>query len=111
MKKISVEKLYELYIDTIQKCGIGVLDLDEDLIEYNIFEEFDIGVISFLSKDSLVKLNEYGFINDIISEKSSELRSLVMKLQGTDKWNIEAVKTSEEWRKILLLSDEIKELI
>ena len=30
------------YIDTIEKCGVELLEMSDDDIEYSIFEEFDI---------------------------------------------------------------------
>ncbi len=108
MKEISIDKLMELYVDTISKCGIYLLSQDDVVIGYNIFEEFDIGVISFLHIDSLQKLNDAGLINGEVMEKSSMLRSMVMELQDSPKWSVEGVRSSPEWRKILELSDEIK---
>lgn len=67
--------------------------------------------VSPVKPDNLAKLNDAGFIYDEVLEKSSMLRSMVMDLQGTDKWNVEGVRNSPEWRKILELSDEIKKII
>lgn len=108
VEEIMISKLMELYLDTLQKCGIYLLDAEAEVIEYNIFEEFDIGVVSFLHDDNLSKLKEAGLINDKIMGKSSELRNMVIELQNSDKWNVEAVRNSHEWRSILELSDEIK---
>ncbi len=108
IRKISIEELMELYLDTLHKCGIYLMNEEDKVIEYNIFEEFDTGVVSFLHVDNLAKLNDAGLIYDEVLEKSSTLRSMVMDLQGTDKWNVEGVRNSPECRKILELSDEIK---
>jgi len=108
MNKISIDKLMELYVDTISKCGTYLISEDDIVIGYNIFEEFDIGVISFLHPDSLERLNDAGLISDEIMYKSSTLRDLVLELQQSDKWSINAVRNSIEWKKALELSDEIK---
>lgn len=108
MDKTSIDKLMELYKDTIYKCGTYLLSEDDVVIGYNIFEEFDIGVISFLHTDSLLKLNDAGLISDEIIYKSSTLRELVLELQQGDKWHIYAVRNSTEWKKVLVLSDEIR---
>lgn len=107
MDKISLERLMELYVDTIKKGGTYLLNEDDAVIGYNIFEEFDIGVISFLHINNLRKLNDAGLISDDMMRKSSILRSLVLKLQQGDEWNVSAVRSSIEWLKVLELADEI----
>ncbi len=101
----------ELYLDTIDKCGMFLLNSDDEVIEYNIFEEFDIGVNTFLHIDNLIRLKNEQLINEKVLEKSCLVRELVIKLQNGDKWNVNAVKYSDEWREILELTDEIKALI
>ncbi len=108
MERVSIEKLMELYVDTISKCGTYLLSEDDVVIGYNIFEEFDTGVISFLHTDSLQKLNDAGLISYETMQKSSNLRGLVLELQQGDKWNVNAVRDSIEWKKVLELADEIK---
>lgn len=111
LKKISIEELKEFYLDTLQKCGTYLLNAEDKVIEYNIFEEFDTGVVSFLHIDNLTKLNNAGLINNEVMEKSSILRNMVVELQESDKWNVEEVRSSPEWRKILEISDEIKKML
>ena len=43
MEQITVKKLFEFYNDTLNKCGTFLLNEDDKTIEYNIYEEFDIG--------------------------------------------------------------------
>lgn len=111
MDQISLERLMELYVDTISKCGLYLLSMDDRCVEYNIFEEFDIGVISFLHADTLKKLNKAGLISDQMMEKSSTLRNWVQALEGGEYWNVTSVRYSSEWREILELADEIKFLL
>ena len=54
MKEISIEKKFDLYLDTLEKCGIELLNLSDEMIGYYIFEEFEVGAISFLYKDNLL---------------------------------------------------------
>lgn len=108
---ISVDKLMELYVDTLQKCGTHLLKMGDEDIEYNIFEEFDIGVISFLHDETLLKLKKANLITEKVSQKSSALRNKFMELQNTDQYNVESVRHSITWREILELSDEIKSLL
>ena len=107
MEKISLERLMKLYVDTIKKCGTYLLNEDDAVIGYNIFEEFDIGVISFLHINNLQKLKDAGLISDEMMRKSSILRNLVLELQQDDEWNVSAVRSSIDWLKVLELADEI----
>lgn len=111
MERISIEKLMELYVDTIGKCGSYLLFEDDEVIEYNIFEEFDTGVISFLHADNLQKLNDAGLISMEIMQKSTTLRNWVQAIQQEGNWNVHAVRESSKWKKILELSDEIKMML
>ena len=101
----------ELFVDTLQKCGVHLLEMNDDDIGYYIFEEFDVGATTFLHDNTLLILRTANLINEEISQKSSELRSKFMNLQDTDQWNVNSVKSSKEWREILELSDEIKSLM
>ena len=108
---ITVKKLMELFVDTLNKVGANILTLNEKEIEYNIFEEFNIGAISFLHENSLLKLKENGLITEKVFCKSIELRCKYIELENTDLWNIDSVKSSIAWKEILDLSDEIKLLL
>lgn len=104
---ISLNKLLELYVDTLNKCGEYLLDKDDETIEYNIFEEFDIGMISFLHKDSLTKLFEAGLITKNDMEDAISIRKISLELQNKNEWNIESFRTSEKWKEMLNLCDKI----
>ena len=109
--EISINKLMEFYVDTLEKCGENLLEMSDEDIKYNIFEEFDVGAISFLHDNTLSKLKEANLITEEISQKSSVLRSKFLLLQNTDLWNVVSVRNSENWNEILKLSDEIKSLL
>lgn len=109
--EISISKLMELFVDTLQKCGMHLLEMNDEHIGYNIFEEFDIGASSFLHKNTLAKLREAGLITEEIEQKCDELRKKYMRLQNTELWNVSSVKHSKAWHEVLKLSDEIKSLL
>jgi hypothetical protein len=112
VKRISIDELMEWYEDTLQKIGMFLLDeLNDEIIGYYIFEEVDIGLISFFYHDNLVRLHEAGYINEVIMEKSRVLRQKFIVIQDSEQWNVASVKTSIEWRNILMLADEIKVLL
>ncbi len=110
MGQITDEELFDLYNDTIEKCGIYLLKEEDETIEYNIFEEFDIGVHTFLYIDNLKKLYHKKLISLDKLCKSIMLREKFIDLQDSDEWSVEKFKTSKNWKEIMMLSDEIKNM-
>jgi len=109
---ISLEERYENFKSTIEECGSYLLREADNVIEYNLFEEFSVDVVSFLHEDTLNLLLDEGMIDNDILEKSNELRNNYLQLEKkTDLFNVDSVKTSAEWKKVLEKSDEIKEMI
>ncbi len=109
---ISLEERYQNFKSTIEVCGSYLLTESDDTIEYNIFEEFTVGVISFVHEDTLNMFLDEGMIDNDIFTKSTELRNIYLQLEKSyNLLNVNSVKTSGEWRKILIISDEIKELL
>ncbi|MBN2693087.1 hypothetical protein JXR93_00365 [bacterium] len=108
MKEITEKELFEYYNDTLERCGIYLLSADSETIEYNIYEEFDIGVQTFLYIDVLNRFYQSGLISLEKLNKSLLLREKTLKLRDLDEWDFEKFKTSKEWREIMILCDEIK---
>lgn len=76
-----------------------------------MFEEFSIDVISFLHEDTLNLFLDEGMIDDIL-EKSIVLRNSFMQLEkNVELLSVEAVRTFEEWKRLLRASDEIRKLL
>lgn len=109
--EITIEERYDLFVDTLNKCGMYLLNENDETISYFIYEEFDIGVVSFLHSDNLDTLMQNGYINKNIVSMCNNLRQLVFGLQNTEEWNLENIRNSIKWRNILELSDEIKLLL
>lgn len=111
MEKLSIGGKFDWFLDTLSKSGIFVKNLSDTEIETYIFEDFIVGVISFMHTKNLQELKEYGIIDDKIMKMSLDLRERTIKLDNSELWNIESVKQSSVWLEILELSDEIKSLI
>ena len=111
MKTISVGQSFKLYMLTLNQCGMNILNMSDELIEYNILEEFIIGSTSFFSKFTLDRLLEHGLIDENIYNRSELLQQKVMKLDNSNLWNVESIKKDSEWKEVLELADKIKELI
>ncbi len=108
--EISIEQLKELYIDTIKKCSSEEMKNKDDIIEYNIFEEFDIGFISFLNLNNVKKLYENELITSEMFNKTKQLVEKVRFVQDNNLWCMKSIKNSDEWKNIIKISDEILEL-
>ena len=110
MNTISTKKLFELYLDTLDCCKLSLLSEADDIIEYELFEEFDIGVHSFLHHKNLEKLLKENYIDEEIKNLSIELREMYL-LIDEDKHGADDVRNDKDWHAILKLSDLIKNKI
>ena len=108
MTRITLGKLFELYVDALNKFGLYLLHETEQMINYYVFEETDIN-IGYCSKRILDRFLEEGMIDEEIYENSSLLLENFRRLESRMLVrNAEAVVTSQEWKKLMELSDHIK---
>jgi hypothetical protein len=107
MTEISTAELYDLYLDAIGRCTSQLRTLTDEEIEYNLFEEFDVGAHSFLHDDNLSKLRQDGFIDDEMFALSRGVRERWLALQNRC-WSIEEVRTEKEWQELFDLCDRLK---
>ena len=103
----SIER-YELFEEALSHCGKFLLNLADEDIEYHIFEEFDGDCISFLNEKHLNRLLQMKKIPLEIVNMALELSSKFRAFENTKLWNVQSVKSSEEWLEVLELSDYIK---
>ncbi|TYV57656.1 hypothetical protein [Listeria monocytogenes] len=108
MKKLTVGGKFDWYIDTLEKSGMFILELSNEEIETFIFEDFIVGVTSFLSKNNLSELKANEIIDEYMEKNAYLLREKVLKIDNTDLWNINSVRQSSEWLDIFRRSDELK---
>lgn len=111
MTRITLGKLFELYVDALNKFGLYLLNETEQMINYYVFEEIDIN-IGYCSKRILDRFLEEGMIDEEIYENSSLLLENFRRLESRMLVrNAESVVTSPEWKKLMELSDHIKKMI
>ncbi|AIS58876.1 hypothetical protein [Listeria ivanovii] len=108
MKKITLGRKFDWFIDTLEKSGMFILELSNEEIETFIFEDLIVGVTSFFSKNNLIELKENGLIDEDIEKNAYLLRNKVLNIDNTSLWNINSVKQSSEWLDIFRLSDDLK---
>lgn len=107
------EDRYRRFVFTLQQCGKFLVDASDDTIETCIFEDFDIGIRGDLCDENLDMFIYEGWISEEIKSKCLKLQSLFLNIHSKQPqiWNIQSVRTSEIWREVLELSDEIKALL
>jgi len=112
MAKLTTEQSFDFYLTSLERCGMHILELTNNEIEFQIFEEFAMDYPASLSKYTLNVLVENGVIDENIVHLSKEFQTKLLIIErGNSLWNVNALKESLEWKEVLQLSDEIKELI
>ena len=111
MDETSLQKLNDLFVDALERATKKLLSQADEEIEYQLFEEFDIGAHTFLEEKNLETLKVAGFIDEEIKNLSHELRRMSLELlDGKKPRNADTVKTDSDWHKVLELSDKIRDL-
>jgi hypothetical protein len=106
MDPISQEQLYELYLDTVRRCTSDLRNQSDEDIQYQLFEQFDVGAHTFLHEQNLEKLRLGGWIDSEMLLLSKEIRRRWLKLQEVS-WTIEDIRTKSEWRELFELCDRV----
>ncbi|TGM98460.1 hypothetical protein [Leptospira dzoumogneensis] len=110
VREVEPKDLYYLYSDALNRCRIELLSADDETIEYEIFEEFDIEAVSFLHPEALMKLFQSGYISEEKMKKSEQLRELVDSLRENEEWSLESFRHSKNWVAVLEMAEQIRRL-
>ena len=111
MKTLNYAKLYGFFLETLEHCGLFLLNEDTDSIEWHLLEEFDGGSITFLHESTLDRLLDSGYISAEVYPLCQLLRKKFRDLEETALWHAEAVRSTPEWYEILSLADKIKSMV
>lgn len=111
MERISDAQLFDLFLQTLGRCGTFLLECDAQDVEVCLFEEFDGDSISFLHENSLNRLLDGHYISTEVYSLCQLLCKKFRDMEGTSLWNVDSVKSNPEWKEILTLSDRIKSMI
>ena len=107
MKEISPDELYELYEDTLHQCGSHIFNYPDDVIEMMVFEDFNIGAVSFLHDNTLNKLLNNHLISKEKYDISRKIRALFLEIEDCGELTTECLKgQSEKWKHLISLVDE-----
>lgn len=111
MNRITLGKLFELYVDIFDKFGLHLLTERDQIINYYVLEVTDIS-IGYCSDRILVKFLENGMIDERIYEVSQIFLKKFRKLETVMlTWDAESIKNSSNWKKLMEMSDNIKGMI
>ncbi|EAD5710019.1 hypothetical protein QI849_000883 [Listeria innocua] len=111
MKKLTTEQSFEYYLSSLCMLGMHTINLSDEEIEYEIFEELAIDYPAALSQYTRELLVDNDIIDRELSLLSKQLQTKLFELDGGILWNVKALRTTPEWKEVLRLSDEIKGLI
>ncbi|EAC8464847.1 hypothetical protein CAX48_09560 [Listeria monocytogenes] len=111
MKKLTTEQSFEYYLSSLCMLGMHTINLSDEEIEYEIFEELAIDYPAALSPYTRELLVDNDIIDRKLSLLSKQLQTKLFELDGGLLWNVKALRTTPEWKEVLRLSDEIKGLI
>lgn len=111
MNKITLGKLFSLYVDVFDKFGLHLLNETDQMINYYVFEATEIN-IGYCSRRILTIFLDEGIIDEDIFEYSVLLLEKFRVLAHVILIrNAEYIKNSTEWKKLMELSDNIKRMI
>jgi hypothetical protein len=106
MKELTTAELYEDYIDTIQLCVSEIVHRSDEEIEYDLFEEFDVGAHSVLHDINLTRLWKAGYVDDEMVRISQKIRRRWLELQKSD-WTVAEIRSRPEWQELFALCDQL----
>jgi hypothetical protein len=104
--EITIQQLNNLFWDAIERISGDFSQKNDEQIEYDILEEYDIGVRSFLHDDSLNRLVEEGLLSNEIALLSKELRAKSLAIDD-ENWNLDDIKNGKEWQELNKLANRI----
>lgn len=104
--QIFPEELYELYSDTAAKGSSATASLSDEEMQYNLFEEFEVGAISFFHDNSLQILSDAGLISPEAVRTSQSIRRHWNELQATY-WTRTEIRTHPRWKQLFQMCDDL----
>ena len=93
---ISKEESYDLFLTTLSRLDNGKLELSDDELSHEIFEELDTDSFSFLHEWTVDRLIEENFIPIFLRERILNLRESIIKAMES-KRSMEQYRNDSEW--------------
>jgi len=104
------QKVYELFIETLEKCSrrSGILELPDGELERALFDDCAVGIHSSLHENSLTALRDAGYINDDVVVLAGELLEKWTALERTAR-TADAVRNDPRWHDLFAMCDRLLE--
>ena len=106
-KKINCKMYYDEFVETLRCYSIKVLEMDDDELEEYLFDEIDGKIYAWLDEAHLRDMEELGFINSTVHRRATDLYQCYQRLDGTELWDIQYVRTALEWQHIFYSAERL----
>ena len=110
MNAITTTQLYDLFVDTAKRCSSRIVSLSDAEIEYNVFEEFDVGVRSFFHEDAIARLATAGMLSEVAVPVCQRIQRKWIELDKSD-WTIADIKNHPDWNYLFSECDKLLNLL
>lgn len=113
----SLKELFEIYVDTLERCTPAICEQTDEELLCNLFEEFSVQAWSFLHDDSLTVLRDAGLIDDgmvrdsrVIRERWLQLEKRGLRLEPLD-LAVHWIREGSEWRELFRLCEALRQRV
>ena len=105
MKKLTTEEQYEYFEETFNKFNTTLLNKSDDDIEYIIFVDIIVNVVSFLHTIVMDKLLDEKYINKEVYDLCYDFRKQFIELEENTSGGVTEISESQEWLDLMKLAD------
>lgn len=110
-KSITIEESYELFIETLSRLSERNLDMKDDDLAHEIFEELDSDSHTFLHQWTVGQLIQKGLIPKLLRPRILSLRENIRRVMD-EKHQIDLYRNDPEWKELRIeASALLKEII
>lgn len=107
---ITVEELYEVYIDASRRCLTSTSEQSDEIMAYDIFEEFDVGAYSYFTDEALQRLYDAGMIGDDAFVLSQRIRQFWLDLDPYS-FELGEIRQHPKWKQLFSMCDELHAIL
>ena len=110
-RKINCRMFYDNFVETLEAYSLKVLDMSDDELEEYLFDEVDGKIYAWLCEEHLREMEEFGFISEAVHRKATDLYQCYQRLDGSELWDIQYVRSALEWEHIFYSAERILYLL
>ena len=105
MKELTTKEQYEYFEETFNKFNTTLLNKSDDDIEYIIFVDIIVNVVSFLHTIVMDKLLDEKYINKEVYDLCYDFRKQFIELEENTSGGVTEIRESQEWLDLMKLAD------